>query len=529
MDVLNSFRNILGNGNVFDNAETISSYQQATYKTDNSILAIITPTSREQVQECVRIAHEYKIPLYPISKGKNWGYGSKVPAKDGCVVMSLEKMNAITDYNEELAYITVEPGVTFQQVYEFLKEKNSNLIAPTIGSTSEASLIGNALERGIGKGVYGDRLQFSCNMEVVLPNGEIINTGFGNIQNSHSQNVYRWGIGPSIDGIFSQSNFGIVTRMTFWLYQKPGYFQAIFYTIKNNEQLEKVVETLRQMRLEGTLTTTSTLSNSTRILSMKQQFPWKDINENLSLPQEYLKKVQRQSLQSAIWIGDDAILAATKAQGKARAKRVKQLLGKAAEKVVFIDNRKARIARILQKPLKTLIGVDIKELLYFFYNSIYLGNPMDKQLSICYFRKKTPVPNNIDPDRDKCGVMWCSPSVPFQSSHIKKVLDILENIYKKYQFEPNMGMNFMSDRTIAFTAAIIYDREVEGHDEKAMECYKEMSETLMKAGYPPYRLGIQSMEEMLSTSKGYVDFIKKLKRSVDPNNIISPNHYGIKG
>ena len=137
-------------------------------------------------------------------------------------------MNSINDFNEELAYITVEPGVTFQQVYDFLKEKNSNLIAPTIGSTSEASLVGNALERGIGKGIYGDRFQFSCNMEVVLPTGELIKTGFGNIENSHSQNVYRWGVGPSIDGIFTQSNFGVVTKMTFWLTKKTSSFSGHF-------------------------------------------------------------------------------------------------------------------------------------------------------------------------------------------------------------------------------------------------------------------------------------------------------------
>ena len=87
----------------------------------------------------------------------------------------------------------------------------------------------------------------------------------------------------------------------------------------------------------------------------------------------------------------------------------------------------------------------------------------------------------------------------------------------------------MSDRGIAFTAAIIYDREAEGHDKKAMECYKEIAETLTKEGYPPYRLGVQSMDKMLSTSPEYIEFINKLKSTIDPNNIISPSHYGIDG
>jgi 4-cresol dehydrogenase (hydroxylating) len=529
-EALNAWKKALGNEFVLNDETTIAAYKNATYKNGNSILAVIKPKNSAEVSECIKIANQFKTPVYPVSGGKNWGYGSRTPAKDGCVILSLERMNKISEFNEEMAYITVEPGVTFGQVYEFLREKNSTNLPPSIGSTKYASLIGNAMERGIGKGIYGDRFQFSCNMEVVLADGSIINTGFGNIKNSHSQNVYRWGVGPSIDGIFTQSNLGVVTRMTFWLNKKPAYFQAIFYTIKNDEQLEKTVEALRQLRLEGTLNTNSTLSNSHRVLSMKKQFPWDNARgDNSQLSKEYVDAFQKESLQGAVWVGDDAILAPTKAIGKARAKRIKQVLGKAVDQIIFIDNTRAKLLGLLAKPIKLLTGVDMRETLFFFYNSIYLGIPMEKQLSICYWRKKTPVSNVIDPDKDKCGVIWCSPSVPFQGEHITKVLKILETIYSKHSFEPNIGINFMSDRGVAFTAAIIYDREVKGQDEKAMACYNEISETLMKQGYPPYRLGIQSMDKMISTSPEYVNFINRLKSAIDPNNIISPSHYGIDG
>ena len=526
---INAWQKIVGSENVIDDSRSIKEFESATYKTTNSIALILFPQNVEHVQECVRIANKYCVSLYPISKGKNWGYGSRVPAENNCVVISLEKMNSIKDFSEDLAYITVEPGVTFQQVYDFLIEKNSKLVAPGIGSSKSASLIGNALERGIGKGIYGDRFQFSCNMEVVLPNGDLINTGFGNIENANSKNVYKWGLGPSIDGIFTQSNFGIITKMTFWLSQRPEFFQQIFYTIKNNEQLDKAIEALRKLRLEGTLTTTSTLANSHRILSMKQQFPYGKFDENKSIPNEYVKEFESAALRGACWVGDDAILSATKKIGKARAKRVKQLLGKAVDDLIIIDNEKAAIFKILWKPIKILTGVDLRELLFFFYNSFYLGKPMEKQLSICYFRKKITPPAEIDIDKDRCGVIWYSPSVPFQDKHVRNTLTILEKVYTKYQFEPNIGMNFMSDRGIAFTAAIIYDRDVEGQDERAINCYNEMKEELLKAGYPPYRLGIQSMDKMFSTSKEYVDFVNSLKRSIDPNNIISPSHYGITG
>ena len=526
--IINSWRRVMGNDSIITDRNIIATYENTTFETKQRIMAILLPENVQEVQQCVRIANDCKVPLYPISKGKNWGYGSNVPASNDCVILSLEKMNSISEFNEEMAYMTVEPGVTFQQVHEFLKQRDSKLIAPSIGSSPEASLIGNALERGIGKGVYGDRFQYSCNMEVVLPSGEIINTGFGNIKNANNKNTYKWGLGPSIDGIFTQSNFGIITRMTFWLDTKPAYFQAIFFMVKDNDELPDAIDALRQLRLEGTLTTTSILSNSHRLLSMQRQFPWKDINDaNTLLPDEYVRQVEQRALNGCKWVGDDAILAPNKAIGKARAKRVKQLLKGKMHKVVIIDDNKAKILGIFAKPLKIIFGVDVNAALSFFRDSVYLGYPKLSQLAICYWRKKTPVPAKIDPDKDKCGMIWGSISVSFNGQEIRKVVDISTGIFKKYNFEPSLGFNMMSDRAIAFTTAIIYDREVEGHDKKAMDCYKEIMERLMESGYPPYRLGIQSMDKMLSTSPEYVNFIKKLKAAIDPNNIISPNHYGI--
>jgi len=525
---LHEWEKAVGRENVITDTAKISYYENTTFKTSQSVSAILTPKNREEVQACVRIANEYKTPLYPVSKGYNWGYGSRVPAESGCVVISLERLNNITGYDEELAYITVEPGTTFRQVYDFLKEKNSNLIAPAIGSTSAASLIGNALERGVGQGIYADRFQHCCNMEVVLPNGEFIQTGFGNMENVHSKNIFKWGVGPTIDGLFSQSNFGIVTRMTFWLSRKPAYFQAIFYTIKNNDQLEKAVDALRQLKLEGTLTTASIISNSHRILSMKRQFPWAEVkDDNATLPQRYVDELEKNALKGAVWVGDDAIMAPTKAIGKARAKRVKQLLGAVVDDMIIINDRVARIGTMLWRPIKALTGVDLRELMYFFYNSTHLGIPMEKQLSVCYWRKKTPVPANIDIDRDKCGVISLTPSVPLQGSHVIKVMGIMENICRKYGFEPNLGLKTMSERHLICVPQIIYDRETPGQDKKAMDCYNEMLKTLTDEGYPPYRLGVQSMDKMTSTSSEYVQLVNILKSSIDPNNIISPGHYGI--
>src|SRR5918911_221876 len=85
--------------------------------------------------------------FYPGGRGKNWGYGSGVPPADGCVLLDLSRMNRIVDYDERLGYITVEPGVTFRQAYDFLRAQNSMLLLSLTGGSPDSSLIGNTMER----------------------------------------------------------------------------------------------------------------------------------------------------------------------------------------------------------------------------------------------------------------------------------------------------------------------------------------------------------------------------------------------
>src|SRR5262249_23872360 len=146
-----------------------------------------------------------------------------------CVLLDLSRMNRILDFNEELAYATVEPGVTQRQLFAFLQERKSRLWVDATGSSPDCSLIGNAMERGFGHTPYGEHIANTCGFEVVLPTGEVVETGFSRYPNVHAAPVYRWGLGPSLDGLFAQSNLGVVTRMTFWLMPAPEKFEAFFF------------------------------------------------------------------------------------------------------------------------------------------------------------------------------------------------------------------------------------------------------------------------------------------------------------
>jgi 4-cresol dehydrogenase (hydroxylating) len=76
------------------------------------------------------------------------------------------------------------------------------------GSSPDCSLIGNAMERGFGHTLYGDHFAQVCAMEVVLPNGEMMNPEFAGLPAARAGKVYRWGAGPSLDGSFRNRTSG---------------------------------------------------------------------------------------------------------------------------------------------------------------------------------------------------------------------------------------------------------------------------------------------------------------------------------
>ena len=75
--------------------------------------AVVAPDGVEEIRQILKIANEYRIPLWPISTGRNFAYGGPAPRKPGHVVLDLKRMNRILEVNEELAYVLVEPGVSY--------------------------------------------------------------------------------------------------------------------------------------------------------------------------------------------------------------------------------------------------------------------------------------------------------------------------------------------------------------------------------------------------------------------------------
>src|SRR4030095_800083 len=263
---LTQFASVVGKEWVFSSDEDVDlyrdSYSPFWHEEEERIpSAAVAPDRVEQVQQIVRIAGMYRIPLWTISTGKNRGYGGSAPNITGSVVLDLKRMNRIIEVSEKNHYALVEPGVSYFDLYRHIQEKKLKLwIDPP--DPGWGSLIGNALERGGGYTPMRDHFDSHCGMEVVLANGDVVRTGMGALANAKTWQQYKYGFGPFVDGIFSQSNLGIVTKMGFWLYPEPEAYFSGTVMVPKHDDINALLETLALLINSGIVRGTTRVLNT---------------------------------------------------------------------------------------------------------------------------------------------------------------------------------------------------------------------------------------------------------------------------
>lgn len=268
---LREFESVVGSEWVFTREDDVNLYRDSyspfwSEEEEPIPSGAVAPDRVEQVQAIVRIAGKHRIPLWTISTGKNLGYGGSAPLLSGSLVLDLKRMNRVLEVNERNAYALVEPGVSYFDFYRYTQERNIRLWmdCPDPGW---GSLIGNALDRGGGHSPLRDHFAAACGMEVVLANGEVVRTGMGALPGSKTWQQYKYGFGPYVDGMFSQSNLGIVTKMGFWLYPEPEAYLGGVVQVKRQQDIVPLLDVMSYLYnatvIQGTSTIVSPAGTST--------------------------------------------------------------------------------------------------------------------------------------------------------------------------------------------------------------------------------------------------------------------------
>jgi 4-cresol dehydrogenase (hydroxylating) len=94
----------------------------------------LRPPTVADVREVIREAARSRTPLWPVSRGRNWGYGSHMPARDGSVILDLGRLDAIGDLDRPSLSVRIEPGVTQAALRDFLKANAPDLALNVTGS-----------------------------------------------------------------------------------------------------------------------------------------------------------------------------------------------------------------------------------------------------------------------------------------------------------------------------------------------------------------------------------------------------------
>jgi hypothetical protein len=232
-EAVRRFEEAVGKAWVFTADADIKLYRDAYSpywgeKEDRVASAAVAPASTEEVQKVVRIANDFGIPL------------------------DLKRMNRILEVDEKNHFALVEPGVSYFDLYRHIHERGLKvwIDCPDPGW---GSVTGNALDRGGGytTGAFRNHFEAHCGLEVVLPTGELLRTGMGALPGSKTWQQYRSGYGPYINGLFSQSNYGVVTKMGIWLMPQPEAYRTGAISFPRQTDVIPLVETLTYLENAG--------------------------------------------------------------------------------------------------------------------------------------------------------------------------------------------------------------------------------------------------------------------------------------
>ena len=525
---LAEWRACLGDRRVVVGAAAQEKFGICTMAIEREIPAALQPKSVQDIPLILSIAREHGIPLYPISTGHNWGYGTSLPAIDGCVVLDLSSLDRILDMDPRLGVVTVEPGVTQQDLFDHLDREGLPFLVPTTGAGPDCSLLGNALERGYGITPYADHFGAVTAIEAILPDGRTYRSGLAELGGEIVNRAFKWGIGPYVDGLFAQGNFGIVTRMTIALAPRPERIAAFLFAIREDEGLEAAVTGVQQvLRRLGGVAGSINLMNARRVLAMMAPYPASLTGPDGILPAEVIASLGRWNGVAA-WTGFGALYGTAEVV-KAAQRVVRAGLKSMTSSLNFVTPSLAsRLSRVVNHvPWLRDGGLARKARTLDASLQLVAGKPSRVALPLAYLKSpQRPGPSaELDPARDGCGLIWYPPLVPMMPDRVRRYAALVERICTEHGIEPLITLTSLSDRCFDSSVPLVFDRSDSKAVERAQKCYLALLDAGKQEGFIPYRLGVQAMDQFTSSDATFWDVATKLKHALDPEGIIAPGRY----
>lgn len=525
-DAMHAWTELLGSESVLDRAQAQGAYGADASGIRREIPAALRPREAAVIPEIVRVAGRFGVPLYPISTGRNWGYGTALPVRDGCVILDLSQLRRILHFDPEFGTVTLEPGVTQQMLADFLDAGSHPYLVPVTGAGPSCSIMGNALERGYGITPHADHFGAVTDLEAVLADGSVFKTALREIAGDELARLFKWGIGPYLTGLFTQSSFGVVTRMTVQLAPRPESVKVFLFGLRDDALLEPCVTRVRAIlsSLPGTVGAIN-LMNRRRVLAMSAPYPADRLGADGLIQPEALEELGRQ-YQILPWTGFGTLYGTRRIVSAAQ-REIRAALKGVGSRLVFLSPEQARAIGRCSRFLPGAAGRRLAATAATLAKSLELvaGRPNETALPLCYWRNADARPESgMDPSRDGCGLRWYSPLVPMRPAMVQAYLGMVESTCRDHGIEPLVTLTSVSERLFDSTVPILYAPD--GGAEGALRCFKALVLGGRAIGAFPYRVGVDVMRDLVGMGMGESGLSERLIRSMDPSLVVSPGRYG---
>ncbi|WP_018296268.1 FAD-binding oxidoreductase [Corynebacterium lubricantis] len=460
-------------------------------------IIIVQPETVEEVQAVVRIAGEHGIYLSANSTGRNYGYGGGAPVVDQTVVVNLRRMNKVIEINEKAAYAEVEPGVSFFDLYNAIQDGGYKL-SMSVPDLGWGSVTGNALEHGMGYSVYGDHASAICGMEVVLADGTLVRTGLGAIPDSEMWHRHKRGFGPSVDSLFMQSNFGIVTKVGVWLMPQPESVTTGSVICDNDENIATVLDALQPLVASGVI-------QGQPLMTCAPQPP----EGERATPE-------------------------TKTDGKSKLYKLSASLppGRFNARIAFYGTPELNEVkeRQLRETVKDIEGVTVELRTYAGDAKAEDVHPLDLV--------PMGIPNMFLLDVLKAhfgesfGHIDFSPVMPFDGKPAAEFEAYAQKVLREEDLVAAFGW-IGSPRSIAAVNMVFFDTNDADERARAVRAVKKMGQYAVERGWSEYRAHPHIIDEVVSSytfNDGALhNLYTTLKDALDPKGILAPGSHGIWG
>lgn len=367
-------------------------------------------------------------------------------------------------------------------------------------------------------------------MQVVLADGELLCTGFGHYPQSRVTHLFGPGVGPCLDGIFTQSNLGIVVELGIWLMPACACVSQFVATVPRQQDLAALIDALRPLRLDGTLRSVVHIGNDLRVLAGGAGFPFKEADPSSQLP-EQLRRTMVAQAHAQAWTVSGCLYGSA-AQVAASRSAVRAALARTPARSTFFDQRSLRAAGGLARLLRWVgRGAKLRARLALCQALLGLarGIPTGNFLAGAYWRRRGGVPASFpagaNPALDGCGLLWVSPILPMRGADALALHALVAPIFCRHGFDLFVTFSLINERALCAVLTVAYDRSNAEETARARACHGALFDAVMAAGYIPYRVGIESMASLDRGDDVFWQVTARIKAALDPHGVIAPGRY----